>query len=134
MSKKKKIFLAELAVLLVLFAAGIAYLYSISADQAETGKIEIEEVDIGAVPDGADVGECAVKSGSVKVKVTVKEGRMEAIEILDSKGYRGGQGENTKEIFDDMIQAQKITSNTDSEETYFTKMLRKAVEDALRAD
>lgn len=86
------------------------------------------EPELRNVADGTYVGECGVDFISAKVQVSVKNGKLNDIRLLEHRNERGAQAEK---ILDDMILEQRIDVDTVAGATNSSKVIKKAVENAL---
>lgn len=86
------------------------------------------EPELRDVADGIYVGECSVDFISVKVQVSVKNGKLDDIRLLEHRNERGAQAEK---ILDDMLLEQRIDVEAVAGATNSSKVIKKAVENAL---
>lgn len=124
-SVKKWIFAA---LIFCVFAGGAFYLKKVNNYQQKVHNTVFCDVDLSNVPDGTYIGEYDVDFISAKVEVTVKEGQIEAIDILEHENDRGQAAES---IIDDIIAEQNINVDAVTSATNSSTVLRKAVENAL---
>jgi len=118
---------ALVAVILVVCHIG-SCLYSVTSYQKVVSKIVITEIDVSNIPDGIYDGDYDVEYIYAKVEVTVKHGKITDIKILEHRNERGGPAEK---ITDDIINKQKIDVDAVSGATNSSKVIKKAVENAL---
>jgi len=118
---------ALLAGILVVCHVG-SCLYSVSSYQKEVNNIVISEIDVSHIPDGVYEGDYDVEYIYAKVEVTVKHGKINAINILEHRNERGGPAEI---ITSNIINEQKINVDAVSGATNSSKVIKKAVENAL---
>ncbi len=129
MSDKKKIVIYVITfVLLVAFACLVIYLKSVSDYKKAVKSIVIEEIDLAEAADGVYIGECNVNFIYAKVEVTVRDGRIENISILE---HRNERGESAEAVVDKIVEEQKIDVDAVSGATNSSNVLKKAVENAL---
>lgn len=116
--------------LLALIAAayGLKYLWDAGNYQREVGNIKIFQPDIDAIPDGVYQGECDVDFIYAKVCVTVKDGILTNITLLEHKNERGAPAEK---IIEDIIAQQTVDVDAVAGATNSSKVIKKAVENAL---
>lgn len=125
---KKKI-MAVLILLTVIAAAfGLKYLRDLGNYRQEVSNIEVSQLDIGAMPDGTYQGECDVDFIYAKVSVTVKDGVLTNATLLEHKNERGAPAEK---IIDDIVAKQTIDVDVVAGATNSSKVIKKAVENAL---
>jgi len=118
---------ALIVVILVLFHIGSS-LYSVISYQKEVSNIVISDIDVSHIPDGIYEGEYDVEYIYAKVEVTVKYEKITEIKLLEHRNERGGPAEK---ITADIIKEQKIDVDAVSGATNSSKVIKKAVENAL---
>ena len=131
MSQRKKAVLIVVSALLVigLFAGGL-YLTSIGDYKAKVDALTFDEIDLTKVEDGIYEGQCDTGVVRARVQVTVRDHRLESIELLE---HENGRGTPAEAILDQMVQEQTTTVDAVSGATCSSKVIRKAVETALAA-
>ena len=129
MNHRKKAVLIVISALLVitLFAGGL-YLKSIGDYKAKVDALTFEEIDLKKVEDGVYEGQCDTGVVRARVQVTVRDHRMESIELLE---HENGRGTPAEAILDQMVQEQTTAVDAVSGATCSSKVIRKAVENAL---
>ena len=129
MNRRNKAVLIALSVLLVitLFAGGL-YLKSISDYKAKVAALTFDEIDLTKVGDGVYEGQCDTGVVQARVQVTVRDHQMESIELLE---HENGRGTPAEAILDQMVQNQTTAVDAVSGATCSSKVIRKAVENAL---
>ena len=129
MSQRKKAVLIVVSALLVigLFAGGL-YLTSIGDYKAKVNALTFDEIDLTRVVDGVYEGQCDTGVVRARVQVTVRDHRMESIELLE---HENGRGTPAEAILDQMLQNQTTAVDAVSGATCSSKVIRKAVENAL---
>ena len=131
MNQRKKTVLISLLVLMIIriFAGGI-YLKSISDYKAKVAALTFDEIDLTKVNDGIYEGQCDTGVVRARVQVTVRDHRMESIELLE---HENGRGTPAEAILDQMVQDQTTAVDAVSGATCSRKVIRKAVENAIKA-
>ena len=131
MNQRKKTVLISLLVLMIIgiFAGGI-YLKSIGDYKAKVNALTFDEIDLTKVVDGVYEGQCDTGVVRARVQVAVRDHRMESIELLEHENERGTPAEA---ILDQMVQNQTTAVDAVSGATCSSKVIRKAVENALAA-
>ena len=119
------------SVLLVigLFAGGL-YLKSIGDYKAKVDALTIDEIDLTMVVDGVYEGQCDTGVVRARVQVTVRDHRLESIDLLE---HENGRGTPAEAILDQMLQNQTTAVDAVSGATCSSKVIRKAVENAITA-
>ena len=104
MSQRKKAVLIVVSALLVigLFAGGL-YLTSIGDYKAKVDALTFDEIDLTKVEDGIYEGQCDTGVVRATVRVTVRDHRLESIELLE---HENGRGTPAEAILDQMVRTQ----------------------------
>lgn len=130
--KKLKIIGAILTAFLLLGGLFLAkYLKAINDYQTQVSAIAFADIDISSVPDGVYTGEYDVNIIYAKVEVTVEEGEITSISLLE---HRNGRGSPAEAIVGKIVREQTLDVDAVSSATNSSKVIRKAVENALRSD
>lgn len=108
----------------------LSYLNSVSEYQRLVANIEITDIDISRITDGTYTGEYNVDFINAKAEVTVKAGATTMIDLLEHKNERGAPAEK---ITGDIIREQKVDVDAISGATNSSKVIKKAVENALKS-
>ena len=129
MNRRKKAFLIAISMFLIigLFAGGL-YLKSIGDYKAKVAALTFDEIDLTKVDDGVYEGQCDTGVVRARVQVTVRDHQMESIELLE---HENGRGTPAEVILDQMVQNQTTAVDAVSGATCSSKVIRKAVENAL---
>lgn len=90
--------------------------------------IHVENINIAEIPDGTYVGECDAGYVYAKVEVTVKDGRMEDVKLLE---HRTEKGKPAEVIPAQMVEQQKVDVDAVSGATNSSKVMEEAVCNAL---
>lgn len=131
LSKKRIISCIVVIFLLVGLLCLVLYLKSVSDYKQAVNDIVFEEIDITKIPDGTYVGECNVNFIYAKVEVTVQNGEIKNIDILEHKNERGEAAET---VIDKIADEQKIDVDAVSGARNSSTVLKKAVENALASE
>lgn len=131
MNHRKKTVLIVISALLVIgiFAGGL-YLKSISDYKAKVDALTFDEIDLTKVEDGVYEGQCDTGVVRARVQVTVRDHRLESIELLE---HENGRGAPAEAILAQMVEEQTTAVDAVSGATCSSKVIRKAVENALSA-
>ncbi|MEG0751522.1 MAG: FMN-binding protein [Oscillospiraceae bacterium] len=92
--------------------------------------IEIKNVDVSDVPSGVYEGACRSDVASARVLVTVKDGAIARIELVQHDNTRGSAAEILPEI---VLTQQNINVDAVTGATLSSKVILKAIERALRS-
>lgn len=125
---KKKIIIIVSAFLVIGIVCFGDYMYNVTSYKNKVKSIEVSDVDLSKIKDGEYIGDYNVDFIYAKVAVTVKSGKIEKIDILEHKNERGAPAEV---IVDTMVSEQKIDVDTVTGATNSSKVIKKAVENAL---
>jgi len=130
MSKKKVALFAVMILLLIDLVWGIIYLKSVADYRHAVRETTFEDINISDIPDGVYVGEYDVDFIYAKVEVTVQNGEITNINILE---HRHERGKTAEVITDSIVDEQKIDVDAISGATNSSTVIKKAVENALKS-
>jgi Uncharacterized protein conserved in bacteria len=132
MKKSKKLLKIICAVIAVVIIIGIIYLtnYFISVKnyQEKVNSIAISDINISKIKDGTYTGEYDVDFIYAKVDVTVKNGIITDINLLEHKNERGSSAEK---IIEKIIEIQEVDVDAVASATNSSIVIKKAIENAL---
>lgn len=129
MSRKLKISLIVVAIIVIL-AAAIAGVITVSErNQRTVDGIAIEEFDLTRVPDGTYTGDYNAFPVVVKVDVTVKDHAIIAIDLVKHQNGQGGAADVIPQM---VVEAQSLLVDSVSGATYSSKVILLAIRDALQ--
>lgn len=128
-SKKKIISVIILLLLLIGLICGAVYLKKVADYRRAVGETTFGEIDIADVSDGIYIGEYDVNFIYAKVEVTVEDGEIVSINILEHRHERGKAAET---VIEKIIEEQKIDVDAVSGATNSSTVIKKAVENALK--
>ena len=128
-SKKKIISVIILLFLLIGLICGAVYLKNVADYKRAIGETTFDEIDIADVSDGNYIGEYDVNFIYAKVEVTVEDGEIVSINILEHRHERGKAAEK---VIEKIIDEQKIDVDAISGATNSSTVIKKAVENALK--
>ncbi len=109
---------------------GIRSFLDLRKYQQQVKEIRIENVDLGRIPDGIYIGSAEVLWIAAEVKVQVKDHSIVKIDLIKHKNGRGGKAEA---IPDKVVEAQSLQVEAISGATNSSKVILKAIENALRS-
>ncbi|MCL2034276.1 MAG: FMN-binding protein [Oscillospiraceae bacterium] len=115
-----------LAVIIVVF--GIGYLNKVNRYHKTVAGITYSGIDISDIPDGVYIGECDVDFVYAKVEVTVKDKAITKIDLLE---HKNGRGEAAEGLEQRIVEQQRIDVDSVSGATSSSKVIKKAVDNAL---
>ena len=130
-SKKKIISVIILLLLLIGLICGAVYLKKVADYKRAVVETTIGEIDIADVSDGIYIGEYDVNFIYAKVEVTVEDGEIVSINILEHRHERGKAAET---VIEKIIEEQKIDVDAISGATNSSTVIKKAVENALKGE
>ncbi len=128
-SKKKTVLFVIMFLLLIDLVWGIIYLKSVADYKQAVKETTFEDINISDIPDGVYVGEYDVDFIYAKVEVTVQNGEITNINILEHRHERGKAAEA---ITNKIVDEQKIDVDAISGATNSSTVIKKAVENALK--
>ena len=127
---KKRTLAAVLGVLCLLgILWGVRFHGILKRYRASVEALRIQDVDLSKVPDGVYVGSQDAVLVAAEVRVTVADGAIRRIEILR---HENGRGKPAEGVLDRVMAAQSLRVDAVSGATSSSKVLLKAVENALR--
>ena len=127
--KKKIVLCAVMLFLLVGLVWGVYYLESVTDYKQAIKETTFEEINISDISDGVYIGEYDVNFIYAKVEVTVQNGEITNINILEHRHERGKAAEA---ITNKIVDEQKIDVDAISGATNSSTVIKKAVENALK--
>ena len=130
-SKKKIISFIILLLLLIGLICGAVYLKNVADYKRAIEETTFDEIDIADVSDGIYIGEYDVNFIYAKVEVTVEDGEIVSINILEHRHERGKAAET---VIEKIIDEQKIDVDAISGATNSSTVIKKAVENALKGE
>ena len=122
MSKKKVVLFAVMLLLLIDLVWGIIYLKSVADYKQAVKETTFEDINISDIPDGVYVGEYDVNFIYAKVEVTVQNGEITNINILE---HRHERGKTAEVITDSIVDEQKIDVDAISGATNSSTVIKK---------
>lgn len=126
--KRKTILLIAGLCLLAGIIALAFYLKSVAEYKQIVRTTTFDEINISDVSDGAYIGDYDVNFIYAKVEVSVQNGKITNIDILE---HKNGRGQPAESVTDKMIAEQKIDVDAVSGATNSSIVIKKAVEHAL---
>jgi uncharacterized protein with FMN-binding domain len=125
---KKILLIIAILVITITAAIGINYLNQVNLYQKAVAAITFSGIDISTVPDGTYIGEHDTGFISAKVEVTVKDGVITNIVLLEHKNDRG---ETAEGIGQRIVEQQRIDVDAVSGATNSSRVITKAIDSAL---
>jgi len=128
-TKKRKVIVACIVLIVaVALIIGICITIRYKNYQDKVNDMSFSQVSISALADGIYIGECDVDVIYARVEVTIQNGTIADLKILEHRHERGG---NAEAIIDEIIEEQSLNVDAISSATNSSKVIRKAVENAL---
>ncbi|MEM1484244.1 FMN-binding protein [Oscillospiraceae bacterium PP1C4] len=128
MKHGKKIIIVVAVIVIILALFLVKYLMDVHKYKTAVNNMAISDIDISKVPDGHYEGECDVDYIYAKVSVTIKNGAITELKLLKHRNERGAIAEK---IIDNILAKQTIDVDTISGATNSSKVIKKAIENAL---
>lgn len=130
MRVSRKKFLLSTAILLTLIGLIVTavYLKRVADYKKAVRETTFGIIDISQIPDGAYVGVYDVDLVYVKVEVTVRDGAVTDIDILE---HKNGRGRPAEIVADRIVGEQRIDVDAVAGATNSSTVIKKAVENAL---
>jgi uncharacterized protein with FMN-binding domain len=135
MEKKTRLKRRILIIAVVLIAvAGVVLAAKTALNKMESNleglmQLDVTDVDLTLISDGTYIGEYAALPVSAKVSVTIQDHRITNIDLLE---HNNGQGAGAEVIPSIVVEKQSLQINTISGATYSSKVILKAIENALQ--
>lgn len=128
--KKKTLIIISIIILIIVGGfIGVLTVYSnIQKNLNKLSKAEISNVDLSKVNDGTYTGKYSVFPVTAEVKVTVKDHKITDILLVE---HKNGQGSAAEVLPNKVIETQSIKIDSISGATYSSKVILKAIENAL---
>lgn len=126
--EEKAILLVLAAILIVTLVCGLLYLKATKTYKDEVRKMTFENIEFERITDGVYTGKCDVGFIYAKIAVAINDGQIQSIDLLEHKNDRGTPAEVTTEK---IIGAQGLEVDAISGATNSSKVIKKAVENAL---
>lgn len=124
-----------LVIIIIIFVtvliSSMIYLKSVSEYKQKVQSTTFDEINISDISDGIYIGEYDVNFIYAKVKVSVKNGKIVDIDILE---HKNGRGKSAESIINKIVDEQKINVDAISSATNSSIVIKKAVENALRGE
>lgn len=128
---KKKftiIIVVVFCIILISVIAGKKIMANIESNLNKLVEMKIENTDLSKISDGIYEGSYKAFPISVKVEVIVNSHKITDIKLIK---HDNGKGKSAEFILDSVIKAQSLEVDTISGATYSSKVILKAIEDAL---
>lgn len=126
--KKKKVILIIITIMTVVILAGVIFISIMQKNLDELADTQIQNIDLTKVKDGTYEGKYQALPVTAEVKVTVVNNEISEISIVK---HTNGQGKAAEGIIEEVISAQSLQVDVISGATYSSKVILKAIEDAL---
>ena len=131
LSHKRILSFTAIFLFLIVLIFTAVYLKSVEEYKRSVKETTFSNLDISNVPDGVYAGEYDVDFVYAKVEVTVQNGVITNIDILE---HKNGRGSRTEIVVDRIIEEQKIDVYAVSGATNSSTVIKKAVENALTGE
>lgn len=133
MKKKRVILFVVLGLVIIGIGAGVVGVRSTVKRMEKSlellTRMTISDVDLSKIPDGTYTGNHEVFPVLAEVKVTVADHKITAVELVK---HRNGQGSAAEVIPGKVVEAQTLQVDIVSGATYSSKVILKAIENALK--
>lgn len=129
----KKIFkiIGIILIVIIVIVAGLSVYMMIMINdmKKKLSEVKIEKIDVKKVKNGEYSGECNFNPIISNVKVSVKDGKISNIELLE---HRHGPGYGASDIIKRILDKQSLDVDAISGATGSSTVIRKSIEDALK--
>ena len=130
MKSRRRIVLAAVIVLIAIITAVFGAKSYIEASLVKLTETSIPDVDLSKVADGVYKGSHKVFPVEAEVRVTIENHKIIGIELVK---HFNGQGAAAEVIPDRVTEAQSLKVDIVSGATYSSKVILKAIENALQS-
>lgn len=131
MSVNKRITLSICIILVIVaIAIGAVYMIRVNNYKSAVANITYSGIELSSIPDGLYLGECDVDFIRAKVEVVVAGGRIEEIRLLE---HYNDRGEAATGLEQEIIHQQMIDVDAVSGATNSSRVIKKAVDNALQS-
>ncbi len=131
LSRKRSLLVLEILLSLICLIFTAVYLKRVADYKKAVRETTIGGTDISNIPDGVYVGEYDVDFVYAKVEVTVQNGAVTNIDILE---HKNGRGKPAEIVADRIIQEQRVDVDAVSGATNSSVVIKKAVENAFKGE
>lgn len=131
LSRKRILSVTVILLFLIVLIFTAVYLKSVADYKKAVKETSFNDLDISNVPDGVYVGEYDVDFVYAKVEVTVQNGVITNIDILE---HKNGRGKPAEVVARRIMEEQKIDVDAVSGATNSSVVIKKAVENALTGE
>ena len=128
LSRKRILSFTAMFLFLIVLIFTAAYLKSVADYKRAVKETTFSNLDISDVSNGVYVGEYDVDFVYAEVEVTVQNGVITNIDILE---HKNGRGNSAEVVIDRIMKEQKIEVDAVSGATNSSTVIKKAVENAL---
>lgn len=128
LSRKRILFYLTVILLLIGLIFLSIYIKGVLDYKEVVEEITFDDINISDVADGIYIGECDVNFIYAKVEVTVESGKIIGINILE---HKNGRGKPAESIINEIVKDQKINVDAVTGATNSSKVIKKAVENAI---
>lgn len=128
MKKKYVILLIILVLIIGVFITGAMIKSSIESNLEQLTSLTISDIDLSTLEDGTYKGSYKVFPIDVEVRVTMENHRIAGIDLVK---HTNGQGASAEIIPGKVVDAQSLEVDAVSGATYSSKVILKAIENAL---
>ncbi len=124
----KKIFIILIIIILTIFIAGSIAFNKINKNLQSIDDIKISTIDLNTIDDGTYHGAYAVFPVKVQLDVIIKNQKIEDIIIIE---HVNGKGKAAEDILKNIMKEQTIDVDVIAGATYSSRVIQKAIENAL---
>lgn len=126
--RKRGCLVVVAVVALAVLAGGLWLRGKMIAFETKLNAIQIRDVDLSQVADGTYTGAADAEIIRAEVKVTMRDNMIKGIELVR---HDTGRGQDAKAIPDRVVAAQSLHVDVITGATYSSKVILKAIENAL---
>ncbi len=131
MKKRNKILLTILIIIIAVVCIGSIVYYNIEAKLNNLADLPISDVDLTKLDDGVYSGSYSTFPITAEVKVIIKDHQITKIDLVK---HTNGQGQAAEVLPGRVVEAQSLDVDAITGATYSSKVILKAIENALNSD
>lgn len=127
--KKKKVLIAVVFIIIIVVVVGSILVNSMQMNLEKLREVKIENIELSDLNDGTFYGTYDAQPVSAEVKVVIENKKIADIELLK---HNNGQGQAAEILTEKVVENHSLQVDTVSGATYSSKVILKAIEDALK--
>ena len=127
--KKKKLLIIIIFIIIFIVVIGSIFVNNMQKNLEKLSEMKIENIDLSRTKDGIFYGSYESQPVAAEVKVVIENKTIKSIELLK---HNNGQGKAAEILTEKVVESQSLQVDIVSGATYSSKVILKAIEDALK--